>query len=420
MHKDIDLMFLTGVFPKENYKDVLENSKGPVQNAANNLQWELIEGFDEILDSKFSILNSMFIGSYPKRYRKVKIKKERFYRSQNAKEKKITDINTDFLNIPLYKFYSKYNSLIRELNLWINKNTNGKKRVLVIYAMTGTNLKIAEYVKRKNSDIHVSLIVPDLPEYMNLNPSVMHKIFKKIEIKNIEKNLKYIDSFTFLTEHMSSKISNIKPHVIVEGIAPNNNSCGLNISEKYSLNNLENTILYTGGLDKNYGIIELVNNFMDIKNPDYKLIICGAGPEEDFIKKYSCIDQRITYLGLLPREEVLYLQRNCTLLINPRLGNEEYTKYSFPSKLLEYMSSKRPVAAYMLKGMPAIYKKYIVELNKDYSLATQMEEILKLPPMKLNQYGQESFNFVSKYKNKVFQSNKILEMIIKNINKGVF
>ena len=50
------------------------------------------------------------------------------------------------------------------------------------------------------------------------------------------------------------------------------------------------------------------------------------------------------------------------VLVNPRPNNEEYTKYSFPSKNIEYLMTGKPVVAYMLDGMPAHYKKFLYEI----------------------------------------------------------
>ena len=38
--------------------------------------------------------------------------------------------------------------------------------------------------------------------------------------------------------------------------------------------------------------------------------------------------------------------------VNPRQNNEEFTKYSFPSKTMEYLASGVPVVAYKLDGIP--------------------------------------------------------------------
>jgi len=415
MNKAIDVLFLTGLFPKEMHEEILQNSKGTVQNAANNLQWELVEGFDKILEKNLSIINSLFVGSYPKNYKKLIIKKSVFFRNQKAKEIKNYDINTNFLNIPLLKNYSKYKSIIKQIDLWIDKKES-KSKVLILYAMTGINLKIAKYVKGKDPDIHISLIVPDLPEFMNFNPNILYKVLKKIEIDSMKKNEMYIDSFTLLTEQMNKKLSNTKPYTVMEGIAPSEN-IPIN-NHLLSKDSFERTILYTGGLNESYGVINLINSFMKLDNPNYKLILCGSGPEEERIKKFSMIDPRIIFLGQVPRNEVLELQRKSTLLINPRLSDEEYTKYSFPSKMLEYMASKKPVAAYMLDGIPSIYKDYIFELNKSIDLSIQIEKILNKPIAELNFKGEKSFEFVTKNKNNIVQSKKILDLIFNTIAKS--
>ena len=46
MFKQSDVVFLTGIFPKDKEKEILANSIGAVQNTANALQWNLINGLD--------------------------------------------------------------------------------------------------------------------------------------------------------------------------------------------------------------------------------------------------------------------------------------------------------------------------------------------------------------------------------------
>lgn len=53
-------------------------------------------------------------------------------------------------------------------------------------------------------------------------------------------------------------------------------------------------------------------------------------------------DRRIQYLGSIPHDEILQLQRTASLLVNPRTPEGIYTKYSFPSKTMEYLASGTP------------------------------------------------------------------------------
>ena len=59
---------------------------------------------------------------------------------------------------------------------------------------------------------------------------------------------------------------------------------------------------------------------------------------ESLLKKLQK-DKRIIYWGVVEQKHVFEMQQQATLLVNPRKGHEEYTKYSFPSKTMEYMAS---------------------------------------------------------------------------------
>ena len=107
-------LFVGGVFPKEKEKEILRNSKGSVQNAANVLQWNLIEGFNFHLGEDFSILNAPYIGSFPKRYKKLFIKSHKFFHGDG-----VEDYNVGFCNLSGFKRFSIRNSLRRQIKKWI-------------------------------------------------------------------------------------------------------------------------------------------------------------------------------------------------------------------------------------------------------------------------------------------------------------
>lgn len=127
----------------------------------------------------------------------------------------------------------------------------------------------------------------------------------------------------------------------------------------------EKAILYAGGLSEDNGIRILVEGFKKFANPEWKLWICGAGKLEEFVKEESKTDERIQYLGVLPNPEVKKLEFQASFLINPRFSGEEYTKYSFPSKTLEYMSTGTPTIITRLKGIPEEYFENAVVLEEE-------------------------------------------------------
>src|SRR5690606_24382556 len=131
---------------------------------------------------------------------------------------------------------------------------------------------------------------------------------------------------------------------------------------------------------KKYGIETLLKAFSFTSNPKYKLMICGDGDAKDLVYDYLHKDDRIKYLGKLPHDKTLLLQKNADLLVNPRTPKGEFTKFSFPSKTMEYLALGTPVLMYKLPGIPNEYFNYCYTID-DYSheaLANKINEILSL------------------------------------------
>lgn len=402
----MDILFLGGLFPKELEKEIIENSMGNIQNAANNLQWEIVSGLDAANEKPVKIINSLYIGSYPKRYKKLIIRTSRF---GHGGENNQNDINVGFLNLSGVKNLSRYVEVKKHIKKWATESSDDKK-VVIAYAMTSTFTRSLKYIKRFNPEVVTCLIVPDLPEYMNMSKKnhIIYNFFKNIEIKLMKSDKKYIDSFVLLTQYMKDALEIKVPYVVIEGIAT---ELFTNI-EKHEVETKIKTIVYSGGLNEKYGVSSLLEAFGKIGNPDCRLILCGAGDAENQIIEASKKDNRIIFKGMVERQTVLELQKNATILVNPRQNNEEFTKYSFPSKILEYMSSGRPVLAYKLDGIPNEYYEYLYIIDEnDDGLYNSLKDILEKTEQELDAKGKCAKEFVLNKKNGKVQAEKILEMV---------
>ncbi|MCX7715270.1 MAG: glycosyltransferase, partial [Clostridia bacterium] len=203
-----------------------------------------------------------------------------------------------------------------------------------------------------------------------------------------------------------------KPYIVMEGLVEQNRSKPLQHTDsvlKY--------IVYTGSLTKKYGIMDLVNAFLKIERENYRLLICGSGEAEQDILKIR--DKRIIFRGAVSHDEALKCQAQATLLVNPRRGDEEFTKYSFPSKLMEYMVSGRPVLCFRLPGILQEYDEYLYYFQSGESLqmAKRMEEICEKPEKELSEIGEKAREFVISNKNKTIQAKRMMDMIFKEIRK---
>jgi len=103
-------------------------------------------------------------------------------------------------------------------------------------------------------------------------------------------------------------------------------------------------------------------------------------------------------------------QEKSDFLINPRENNEEYTKFSFPSKLTEYLKTGKPVICYKLDGIPQEYDEVLFYID-DYTKEDLLNLINGFDQIKLKEYRKKLINFIHNHKSTEIQSNRILNFL---------
>jgi glycosyltransferase involved in cell wall biosynthesis len=147
------------------------------------------------------------------------------------------------------------------------------------------------------------------------------------------------------------------PSVVIEGIAPE-------IVDNVDLVPEANLpfFLYSGTLSAAYGIEKLLASFAGA-NLEAELWICGRGPLEPIVKSYSAGDPRIRFLGFLSQQELNAVQCKAKALLITRDPEERFARYSFPSKLIEYLATGVPVISTRLPGIPDFYFEYVTVIE---------------------------------------------------------
>ena len=234
-------------------------------------------------------------------------------------------------------------------------------------------------------------------------------------VKFSKKIININDFFVFITEKMREKFL-LRPNVIIEGFTDFND-----YSDKP--NNIignKNAIMYAGGLYEKFGIKMLIDAFMDIKG-DYELWFFGMGEMEEQINSSILIDSRIKYFGNRPNIEIIEFEKMAKILVNPRPSDNEFTKYSFPSKLMEYMVSGTPVLTTKLSGIPDDYidKMYYIELETVNGIKDSILKCLSKSQEELDLFGIKTKIYVLKEKNNVIQINKLLKIIDKQFQINI-
>ena len=218
-------------------------------------------------------------------------------------------------------------------------------------------------------------------------------------------------AYVFLTEAMNARLNpNGKPYVILEGHAD------ITMGERtpsLERKHRPRVCLYAGGVSRQYGLANLVEGFRMADLPDTELHIYGPGDYVEELKAVAAEDSRVKYGGMLLNTEIVDKEMEATLLVNPRPTAEEFVKYSFPSKTMEYMSTGTPVLTTVLPGMPEEYHPYVYLIRDEtpQGIARALKDTLAQSDEALLQKGMAARNFVLTEKDNVTQAEKILEML---------
>lgn len=400
--------FVSMLIPENMSSKLYNISKRNMQDAANALQWHIYNGLSQNLNEKISMINTLPVGSFPQYCKDAFVRRSTFDTPYGNGH-----INVGFCNIKLVRKFAQSVSVYRELVRWA-KQTKGPKTVFV-YTASAVFLKAVYKLKKRFSDVVICDIIADLPGMTSLSSkkSIFQIVMEQKMKQSSHRYLDSVDYFVLLTKQMA-KYLNIKvPFCVMEGIATEfESSQQSTFTEERPLK----TVFYSGTLHKKFGILTLLDAFNNIQKENYRLQICGVGDCEEKIRRAASTDKRIEFLGRLPREQVLELQQKATVLVNPRQNNEEFTKYSFPSKNLEYLSSGIPMIGYKLDGIPEDYDRYMhyVENDSAKALSEKILEVCELTEEQLFQYGYEARKYVIENKNEIAQTKKIVDLLCAN------
>lgn len=225
--------------------------------------------------------------------------------------------------------------------------------------------------------------------------------------------IRHCTDYVLLTQAMNDYLNRDgKPYVILEGHADITMGDRENLPEKKTV---PRVCLYAGGVSKQYGLGNLVDGFRMADIPDARLHIYGPGDYVEELKQIAAEDPRIVYGGMLMNSEIVEKELEATLLVNPRPTNEEFVKYSFPSKTMEYMASGTPVLTTVLPGMPKEYYPYVYLLEDETAegIAEKLKQVLSQSEEALFRKGCEAKQFILNEKNNVVQAQKILNLLSK-------
>ncbi|WP_433538078.1 glycosyltransferase [Micromonospora sp. CA-249363] len=202
------------------------------------------------------------------------------------------------------------------------------------------------------------------------------------------------------------------PRLVMEGIcdppAAGASPGGLDASPPRS-DTATRDIVYAGGLTRAYGVDRLVEAFRGMADPDLRLLLFGRGELEEWSRTQAEADPRISPPELLDRAALVQRLARASVLVNPRPVDQSFVRYSFPSKLIEYLSTGVPVATTRLPGIPPDYEPYLrfAETDTVDGLREALRLLLAMPPDQRAVLGAAGAAFVRETRGPAAQGRRI-------------
>lgn len=310
------------------------------------------------------------------------------------------------VNVSVLKQLSRRLSARKAIKRWIAENRDEG----IIFTYSIPPFMVQDIIKlSKENCVKVFAIIPDLLRDMYINENA-ESLLTKLKNKYLSPALKLqgeYDGYIYLTEDMKSVVAPDKPYMVMEGIAEISGITHEADIKKAS----PRSIMYAGMLHEKYGIINLMDAFEKLNASDVELWLFGNGTAVDEIKCRAAVNPKIKYFGTVNREEILEYEKKASLLVNPRDTDEDFTRYSFPSKTIEYMLSGTPLMTTKLQGIPDEYFDYVfsAEDNSVDCLANALKKALAHSSDELNQIGLRAQKFIIENKNSKNQVKRIVE-----------
>lgn len=258
--------------------------------------------------------------------------------------------------------------------------------------------------------IPVATIVTDLPDMMSQG-GIARRINNRF--------FKSVDGFIILTEQMNARINlKAKPFIVLEGHV--DSALGeAEADKKEEQLSGKKVVVYAGSVNRIYGIENLVEGFLLSNLDNAELRVYGDGDYAEKVKEAAKKYSNVKYMGVCDNSEVVKAEQSAALLVNPRPAAPEYTRYSFPSKNMEYMVSGTPVLTTKLPGMPKEYYPYVYLLEDETPMGVSdaLREIFSLTADERGKKGEAARRFVLEHKSNVIQAKRITDFLMKEVKR---
>lgn len=351
-------------------------------------------------------MNILFCGcclprKFEKRIEMLSVAGNQYQNNLIANLKKIGDVKVlSFINIPIEIDIDEIKEECKRSNYQIVFSTSKSKSIIEYRKLLKEQIKWSDYVFVYNS-MYPWFGVGKLASKVNAKSVlVLADYTPSKEQKNLARKLyaalmnidfKLYSKVVLLSEGSEKYISKNQEKVVINGCIDEKKFANVKETGCLPIKN----IVYSGVLSYVTGVDLLIDAFSKIEDENYRLTICGQGKElDEIIREASQKDSRIIFKGFLSTEEYMNTIEQASVLVNPRNMNYSQNQNNFPSKILEYLASGRPIVSTKFRGHEAYENNIIFVESNAESLLNGIEDALKLDSKKVY---EENRSFVKTF-----------------------
>lgn len=410
MHKcDECRVLMIGFTVPDSTMDVIckNNSYAPIQSHKHS--WSIVKGL-EANGCEVDLISSLPIALYPGN-RKIFVLGSSWQRTKSS-----SGVTTTFVNLIGIRHITRFLSVLFLTFVWALRHRGLQNKCILLYGIHSAHIYAARSVAILFK-IPTVCVVTDPPGTAKGNRYAPSQILRRIDACLLKSGARSMNGIIGVTSDIRTMLKFEGPFLLMEGI--------LSLIDTYSesrdriapaqfkKSDGKVVLLYAGSLGEKSGIAQLMSAFIMSKPANSELWIAGTGPLEVDVRRATASSSAIRYLGYVPANEIGAYFERADFLINPRPTGQLFTRYSFPSKLIHYMATGRPVISTRLPGIPMEYWDYLIAIEDETveGMAALLAELLNQKRDDLISRGQDARAFVVQQKSESVQGARMADFL---------
>jgi glycosyltransferase involved in cell wall biosynthesis len=316
-----------------------------------------------------------------------------------------------FVNLPVLKHLTRF------LSCWIFVAPGLRQQRpnwLVVHGVHSPFLWFAALFAPRSAS-RSCVVLTDPPGVITSTDGWVTALLKRLDIWVVRQALARFDAAISLTEALATDYAPGVPALVLEGIQAEVTDTRSPMEPSSGPRPL---VVYAGGVQREYGVLSLVKAVTD-SDLDVELRVFGKGPDDAEVKRLAAADERVVGPVLLAPEELPSWYRSAVALVQPRPIDQSFVPYSFPSKLIEYLSAGVPVISTRLPSIPDDYEPYVVWAEPDTSegIRNALVEILGWTDAERESFGRAGADFIRTTRSTRAQSERI-RVFLEHVAEG--